>query len=118
MALAHLEDGDFLQNGQIDVESELGFEFVRQKSEGGIDVTAALYPPPGPAVVVPPEDPSLHPSGHFVMPHVGLCAVQQPLELETIRVSVRYYVADLTDYRSEYEDPNEVAHYREYVSAK
>lgn len=51
------------------------------------------------------------------MPHVGLGAVQQPLELEAIRVPVRDDVADLADDSREYEDADQVTDYREDVPA-
>lgn len=52
-----------------------------------------------------------------MVPHVGLGAVQEPLELETIRVPVRDDIADLADDGREYEDANQVADYREDVPA-
>lgn len=52
-----------------------------------------------------------------MVPHVGLGAVQEPLELETIRVPVGDDVADLADDGREYEDADQVADYREDVPA-
>lgn len=52
-----------------------------------------------------------------MVPHVGLGAVQESLELETVRVPVRDDVADLADDGREYEDANQVADYREDVPA-
>lgn len=52
-----------------------------------------------------------------MVPHVGLGAVQEPFELEAIRIPVRDDVADLADDGREYEDANQVADYREDVPA-
>lgn len=116
-AEAHLKNGDLLQHREIHVQRQLGLELVREQTKGGVDVTPALYPAARPAVVVPPEYPSLHTARHLVVPHVGLGAVQEPLELETVRVPVRDDVADLADDGREYEDANQVADYREDVPA-
>lgn len=50
-----------------------------------------------------------------MVPHVGLSAVQEPLELQTIRVPIGDDVADLADDGREYEDADQVADYREDV---
>lgn len=52
-----------------------------------------------------------------MVPHVGLGAVQEPLELQTIRVPIGDDVADLADDGREYEDADQVADYREDVPA-
>lgn len=47
--------------------------------------------------------------------HICLCTVQQSLEFQPIRVPVGNHVSNLTDDRREYEDADQVAHYREDV---
>lgn len=47
--------------------------------------------------------------------HIRLCTVQQSLEFQPIRVPVGNHVSNLTDDRREYEDADQVAHYREDV---
>lgn len=41
---AHLKDGDLLQHREVHVQRQLGLELVREQTECGVDVTAALYP--------------------------------------------------------------------------
>lgn len=50
-----------------------------------------------------------------MMSHICLCTVQQSLEFQPIRVPVGNHVSNLTDDRREYEDADQVAHYREDV---
>lgn len=116
LSQAHLKDGDLLEDGEVDVEGELGLELVGQEAEGGVDVAAALDAAPRPAVVVPAEDAPLHAPGHLVVAHVRLGAVQQALELQPVGVAVGDDVADLADDRREDEDADEVADDREHVS--
>lgn len=52
-----------------------------------------------------------------MMPHISLGAVQEPLELETVRVPVGDDIADLANDGREYEDADQVADYREDVPA-
>lgn len=52
---------------------------------------------------------------HFVMSHVGLGPVQQPLELQSIGVPIRYDVAHLAHNGGEDEHTDEVANYGENV---
>ena len=100
------------------MKSQFGLEFVGQQTECRVDIAATLNPPTRPAVVVPAENSTLHAARHFVVAHVCLGAVEQPLELETVCVAVGYHIADLADNRGENEHANEIAHYRENVSAK
>lgn len=51
------------------------------------------------------------------MPHISLGTVQEPLEFETVRISVGDDVANLADDGREYEDADQVADYREDVPA-
>lgn len=52
-----------------------------------------------------------------MMPHVRFRTIEKPLELKPIRIAIGYYIANLAYNRRKYEDSNEIAHYREYVSA-
>lgn len=52
-----------------------------------------------------------------MVPHISLGAVQESLELETVRVPVGDDVADLADDGREYEDADQVADYGEDVPA-
>jgi hypothetical protein len=95
-----------LQNAQVDVKGEFGFELVGQKTERGVNVASTLDSPTRPAVIVPAQHSTFHPSRHFMMSHVSLRTVEQALELESVGVSVRYHISDLTDDCGEYEHAN------------
>jgi len=51
------------------------------------------------------------------MSHVGLGAIQKPFKFKTVRIPVCDDVANLSDDCREYENANQVADYREYISA-
>lgn len=88
------------------MKGELGLEFVGQETQCSVDVASTLNSPSRPAVVIPTQHSTLHPPGHFMMSHVSLCTVEQSLELESVGVSVRYHISDLTDDCGEYEHAN------------
>lgn len=75
MARAHLEDGNLLQYGEIHVQGQLGLQLVWEQAQRRVDVSTPLYPPPRPAIIVPPENPPLHAAWHLVMSHVRLGAI-------------------------------------------
>lgn len=52
-----------------------------------------------------------------MMSHVSFRAIQEPLEFQTIRVSVGDHITDLADDGREYEDTDQIADYREDVPA-
>ena len=100
------------------MQSKLCFQFIWQETKGSVDVPTSLDSTSGPAVVVPSQDSSLHPTRYFVMPHISFGTIQKSLELKAIGISIRYDVSYLTDNCGEDEDSDEVADYGEDVSVK
>lgn len=88
------------------MKRQFGFQFVGQKAQGGVDIAAALYSPTRPAVIIPAQHSSLHSARHFVVPHVSLGSIQQSLELESVCITIRYHISNLTHDCGEYEDAN------------
>lgn len=54
--------------------------------------------------------------GYLMMSHIGFGTVQQPLELQSICISIRYHISNLADNRCEYEYTDQIADYGENVS--
>lgn len=53
-----------------------------------------------------------------MVPHIGLGPIQKALELQAIRISVRYHIAHLAHNGGEDKNTNQIANDRKNISAK
>lgn len=138
LRLALLEDGHLLQDTQVDVQGQFGFELVRQQAEGCIDVPApvscrgtncsrtseardASYrqePKDKHTDVVSSSGSRAGRLTHLVVSHVGLGPIEQALELQPVGVPVRYHISHLAHNRGEDKNANQVANDRKNIPAE
>lgn len=55
---------------------------------------------------------------HLVMPHISLGAIQKPLKLQAIGVTICYHIAHLAHNCCEDKNANQVANNRKNISKK